>query len=166
MAKLIGYAAVFNSLSEDLGFRESIRPGAFDGPLRERQDVLALVDHDSRQLLARTKAGSLNLKADAKGLRAEIEIPDTSVGRDTATLVELGTLAAMSFAFATEEDDFKVVNGELFREVIKIRRLLDVSIVARPAYPATSVSARYAGAHTGEMVPLISDEDERLRMGM
>ena len=45
--KIIGYAAVYNRGSEDLGgFIEYVRPGAFDRSLKSNPDVRALIDHD------------------------------------------------------------------------------------------------------------------------
>jgi HK97 family phage prohead protease len=139
--KIVGYAAVFNSLSEDMGFREMVMPGAFDRALKEKHDVRALVDHDPARILGRTKAGTLTLTVDKKGLRAEIEPPDTQAARDAVTSVKRGDLDGMSFAFRTLTDDWRMQDGEAIRELIDLE-LLDVSVVAFPAYPATTVSAR------------------------
>ena len=140
--KLSGYAAVFNSMSENLGgFREIILPGAFDRALREGHDVRALVNHDPDQIIGRTKSGTLALSVDAKGLRAEIDLPDTQAARDVLTSVKRGDIDGMSFAFRTLTDAWRTQDGEAIRELVDLE-LLDVSAVAYPAYPATSVSAR------------------------
>jgi len=139
--KIVGYAAVFNSLSEDMGFREMVMPGAFDRALKEKHDVRALVDHDPARILGRTKAGTLTLTVDKKGLRAEIEPPDTQAARDAVTSVKRGDLDGMSFAFRTLTDEWRMQDGEAIRELIDLE-LVDVSVVAYPAYPATTVSAR------------------------
>lgn len=140
--KIVGYAAVFNSLSEELyGFREIVMPGAFDRALKEKHDVRALVNHDENQILGRTKAGTLSLTVDKKGLRAEIEPPDTQAARDAVTSVKRGDLDGMSFAFRTLTDAWRTQDGEQIRELLDLE-LVDVSVVAFPAYPATTVSAR------------------------
>jgi HK97 family phage prohead protease len=137
-----GYAAVFNSMSPDLGgFREVILPGAFDRAMRESHDVRALVNHDSNQILGRTKSGTLALAVDSHGLQARISPPDTEVGRSVVTSIKRGDLDGMSFAFYTVTDNWRTENGEQIREVADLE-LLDVSVVAYPAYPATQVSAR------------------------
>ena len=61
-----GYFAVFNSryeLFEDA--YETILPGAFDGELGK--DVRALADHDTRIVLGRTTANTLQLRVDERG---------------------------------------------------------------------------------------------------
>lgn len=137
-----GYAAVFNSMSEELfGFREVILPGAFDRALKEKHDVRALVDHDSGKILGRSKSGTLSMKVDKKGLRVEITPPDTQIARDTVTSIKRGDLDGMSFAFRTITDQWRTQDGEQIRELVDLE-LLDVSVVAYPAYQATQVSAR------------------------
>jgi HK97 family phage prohead protease len=141
-AKIEGYAAVFNSLSEELfGFREIIMPGAFDRALREGHDVRALVNHDPNQILGRTKSGTLKLSVDERGLMAEIDPPDTQAARDALTSIKRGDIDGMSFAFRTITDNWRMEDGEQIRELVDVE-LLDVSVVAYPAYSATQVSAR------------------------
>jgi hypothetical protein len=47
-------------------------------------DVRALVDHDTGRVIGRTSAKTLRLSEDDTGLRAEIDLPDTTDGRDLA----------------------------------------------------------------------------------
>lgn len=64
---VVGYGAVFNSMSNDLGgFREYISPKAFEGRLDD--DVRFLFNHDPNYVLARTTNGTLRLSVDEKGL--------------------------------------------------------------------------------------------------
>jgi len=140
-AKISGYAAVFNLLSEDLGgFRERIQPGAFSEAI-ENDDVRALWNHDSNYVLGRNKAETLKLGEDEHGLHYEIDLPDTQWARDFAESVKRGDVSQSSFGFAVLTDDWKKENGEVVRELIKVQ-LFDVSPVTFPAYHATSVSAR------------------------
>lgn len=65
----VGYAARFNSPSEDLGgFVETIEPGAFRSSLKSRNDVKLLVNHDTGRVLASSRAKTLRLMEDEKGL--------------------------------------------------------------------------------------------------
>lgn len=137
-----GYAAVFNSMSEDLGgFREVIMPGAFDRALSEAQDVRALWNHNSDHVLGRTKSGTLRLAIDDKGLRITADVPDTQAGRDAVVSIKRGDVDQMSFAFRTLTDEWRMQDGEMIRELLDLE-LLDVSPVAYPAYPETTISAR------------------------
>jgi HK97 family phage prohead protease len=145
-----GYAALFNSRSavlHDRGgeFVEVIAPGAFDGA--DTSQVHALLNHDANFILARQKngAGSLKIGTDSTGLFYEFESPATSLGDDVVELLRRGDLDQSSFAFqvAPGGDSFTTEkNGTRLRTIRKVSRLLDVSLVANPAYPAASVGVR------------------------
>lgn len=147
---LVGYAAVFNQPSQDLGgYTEIIKPGAFTRTLSEGADVRALFNHDPSLILGRTrdggKTGTLSLSQDNVGLRYELQIPDTQLGRDLLTLVQRGDITQNSFGFMVREQDW-VRNGNQ-----KVRELLDVDLdggdvspVTYPAYPQTTLEARSA----------------------
>lgn len=140
--RLEGYAAVFNTTSEDLGgFVEVIRPGAFTRALQSRPDVMALFDHDSRHVLGRTRAGTLSLAEDDKGLRFSIDVPQTTLGRDLLVSVGRGDISGASFAFIAKEDRWQQGNSGMLRELIDVE-LIDVTITATPAYPETTVARR------------------------
>lgn len=141
-----GYAALYDTLSEDLGgFKEIIRAGAFDRALKAGQDILVRCEHDSRLLLGRTSNGTARVFADAKGLRYEVDVPDTQAGRDTAVLIKRGDVRQSSFAFSipdpTAGQRWTVSDGEVLRELLDVD-IHDCAPVAGPAYTSTSVSAR------------------------
>jgi len=137
-----GHAAVFNVLSEDLGgFREMIRPGVFARAIKERHDVRALLNHDSSMVLGRTKAGTLRLAEDRRGLAVEIDPPDNTLGRDVVESIRRRDLDQMSFAFRAAKEFWSVENGEDIREILDAD-LYDVSPVAYPAYSETDVAVR------------------------
>ena len=151
---ITGYAAVFNSLSHDLGgFLERIMPGAFDRTLREihegKRQVAARIQHDGGLTTVGTTGNeSLRLSVNKTGLKYEIvALPDTSAARDLVELVRGGYISKSSFAFSIPNFD-----GErwLWDKTPPIRELIDIDLhdvapVDGPAYEATSVSAR-AGA--------------------
>lgn len=140
--EIVGYAAVFNSLSEDLGgFREEIAPGFFDDVLGD--DVRALFNHDPNYPLGRTAAGTLALEQDSRGLKVRISPPPTQWAEDLQVSMRRGDVSQMSFGWYTEEDEWsKGKDGLVTRRLIKAERLLDVSPVTFPAYPQTSVEVR------------------------
>lgn len=141
--KLSGYAAVFGveaRISTDL--IERIAPGAFTGSLQSGRDILALADHDPKQVLARTRSGTLRLSEDAHGLAFELDVPNTRAGRDILELSERGDIGGASFGFKVPQGGERMVQG--VREV-QIAELYEISIVSSfPAYAATHVTARGA----------------------
>lgn len=137
-----GYASVFNSMSEDLGFREVILPGAFSNVLDN--DVRALYNHDSNYLLARTTSGTLELKEDEKGLYYRFEMPNTSYGNDMLELFRRGDLTQSSFGFTVEKDNWRMEDGQQVRYIERVGSLFDVSPVVFPAYNQASSGLRSA----------------------
>ena len=147
----IGYAAVFHR-NDDPGTEyelysdtvERIEPGAFKEAIGRPDDVRGLFNHNSSNLLGRTTADTLRITEDSRGLRYEIDLPDTSVGRDVATSIERGDLTGSSFAFVPESIEWKT-EGERDVRTIKSVRLYDVGPVTFPAYGSTSTSLRSDG---------------------
>jgi HK97 family phage prohead protease len=136
----VGYAAKFNSPSEDLGgFVETIEQGAFRRSLRSRNDVKLLVNHDTGRVLASSRAGTMKLYEDEIGLRVEASLPNTSDGRDMAELLRRGDLNKMSFGFSVIKDSW---NNEMTQRTLKSVRLFETSIVAYPAYQQTEAMVR------------------------
>lgn len=143
-AVIRGHAAVFNTLSENLGgFREQIAPGAFDDVLAD--DVRALFNHEDSKILGRTAAKTMRIGVDAAGLTYEIDPPDTQYGRDLLVSLERGDITQSSFGFrvAVNGDSWgENADGVLIRTITKVARLYDVSPVTFPAYPATDSAKR------------------------
>lgn len=144
-----GYAAVFNKLSEDMGFREKIEPGAFKNAIG-KSDTRALWNHDSNYVLGRVSAGTLRLKEDDQGLYIENDPPDTQWARDLMVSIERGDVNQMSFGFIVDADRWEVVDGKDIRTIMSVRELADVSPVTFPAYPDTSVAMRSLEEHRAQ----------------
>lgn len=162
--KIAGYAAVFNSLSENLGgFREKIEPGAFKNAI-PKSDTVALFNHDSNIVLGRTSAGTLSLKEDKTGLFMEIDPPDTQAARDLMVSIERGDIKQQSFGFTVNSDIWETVDGEEIRTIKEVEELFDVSPVTYPAYPDTTVALRSlednkSSANTGKNSVTAENED-------
>lgn len=138
--KLGGYAAIFNSPADIGGsFRELIAPGAFASA--NGTDVRALIDHDSGRVIGRTTAGTLRMVEDAVGLSVEIDLPDTSDGRDLAVLIERGDVSGMSFGFIVTKQTWDETVDPPVRTIEAVD-LREVSVVAFPAYDDTSIALR------------------------
>ena len=137
---LRGYAAVFNSASQPLPFIERIEPGAFRDSLKSRNDVKLLWNHDTSIVLGSTRAGTLKLTEDERGLLVEASLPDTQAGRDAATLIKRGDVTGFSFGFRVPVGGDEWPNaGE---RILKRINVHEVSVgVAFPAYLGTEGTA-------------------------
>ncbi len=140
-----GYFAVFDSpyVLWD-GATEIVKPGAFAGCLSG--DIRALIDHDTRLVLGRTKAGTLTLREDARGLYGTIKINrDDADAMSLYARVQRGDVDQCSFGFDNEEQTFVDLGGGQCRwEINKVNPLYEVSVVTYPAYEETAVKARHA----------------------
>lgn len=158
LPKIEGYAAIFNSDSEDMGFVERIKPGAFKGALKI-SDARALFNHDANYILGRQSNNTLKLKEDKKGLFMSVQPPDTQLVRDMIlTPIERGDINQQSFGFTIEADSWDGLDTDKpTRTIEKVRELFDVSPVTFPAYQDTDVALRSLAA-AKEKTPKPTDE--------
>jgi len=155
---LVGYAAVFNSEADIGGYWiERISPGAFAEAILG--DVRALVDHDPGRLIGRTKSGTLRLAEDDRGLKVEIDVPDTTDGNDLWALVERGDISGMSFGFQVTKQSWDETLEPPVRTIQKVE-LMEVSAVAWPAYDDTEIGKRSLEEHRSVVAAAISAEVE------
>lgn len=136
-----GYFAVFNSNYEICdGVTESVAANAFDETLSN--DIRCLIDHETRLVLGRNKAGTLNLKVDSRGLWGEVKInPKDQDAMNLYERVKRGDVDQCSFGFDIMEESWED-RGDSIHWTIEKVYLHEVSIVTFPAYQDTSVSAR------------------------
>ncbi len=156
---IFGYAACFFDPGDAgteyalyPGVRERVMPGAFDRCMRDKQDVRGLFNHSPDFLLGRCSAGTMRLSVDRRGLRYEIDLPDTQAGRDVAESIRRGDLTGSSFSFDVVSQRFTY--GQMadsgsdvednIRELLDVN-LFDVGPVSFPAYSSTEVGIRALG---------------------
>jgi len=146
--KIGGYAAVFESMSRNLGgFVEAVGRGFFNqSRSRGWPNVLARYNHDDNQLLGTTAAGTLQLGLDDVGLSYEVNPPRSRA--DVVELVQRGDVRQSSFAFIAENDEWRMSDDQNY----PMRRLLqgvlvDVAPVNSPAYEATTAGLRSRDPH-------------------
>lgn len=141
--RLIGFAARYGAVADIGAFRERISPGAFAGSIEEGgSDILALLDHDPGKVLGRTRSNTLRLDNRSDGLAFEINVPDTTAGRDALVLAIRGDIGGASIGFIVEDEARERDSAGDVR-VIRRARLLEISIVSSwPAYAGTEVEAR------------------------
>lgn len=138
---LTAYAMVYERLSQNLGgFVEQIAPGAASKSIAD-DDIRGLRNHDANLLLGRTRSGTLRLASDDQGVHYEIDLPNTTVGRDTAEMVARGDMTGSSFAFTLVgegADEWGATEQDFPLRTIKRMKLYDVGPVTYPAYEATN----------------------------
>ena len=145
--KITGYGALFDSESIDMGFVETIKPGAFRDTLNrdlESDPVYLLWQHDEKKPLGSTKNGTLKVWEDSRGLAFECHPPRTSWSVDARESVKTGLISQCSFGFEIQKDEWSASGDR--RELQQVR-LREISIVTFPAYEKTSVEARKNRSH-------------------
>lgn len=161
--EIVGHAAVFNQPIDRFGLEEVIMPGAFTRAIEEEQDVRALIDHDSRLLLGRTKSGTLSLKEDDIGLAVTIKPPRTTFADDVIQSIKRGDLDGMSFAFIAKKQTFIEEGDKTIRQLFDLD-VEDVSVVTFPANEGTSVNLR-SGLNTSELNRLMEWRSFGMKLG-
>jgi HK97 family phage prohead protease len=161
--KIRGLAAVFNSISEDLGgFHEQIAPGAFKSAISG--DIRALFNHDPNMVLGRTTSGTLRCSETDRGLEFECDLPDTTYAQDLAACIQRGDISQCSFGFSVDNggDTWKRDDtGQWMRTIHVVSRLYDVSPVTYPAYTDTSCAMRSLEKARAEFEPPFDDTELR-----
>ena len=139
-----GYFSVFNSIYEIApGMTESVAPGAFSRSLAS--DVRALTNHDTTLVLGRTKAHTLELREDARGLGGRITInPNDGDAMNLWERVKRGDVDQCSFGFEIREEETDFRDDGSVHWTIKDVELYEVSCCTFPAYSETQISARSA----------------------
>ena len=137
-----GYFAVFNSIYQIWdGMSESVAPGAFTETLGG--DVRAQIDHETRLVLGRNTAGTLQLREDSHGLWGDILInPDDQDAMNLYARVQRGDVNQCSFGFDILEEETEFRDDGSVHWTIKKVKLYEVSVCTFPAYSETSVQAR------------------------
>lgn len=135
-----GYAAVYGQVSDDLGRlpRKDRGRRVRRRPRRRRQGALETTTHDPNEVLGRTKSGTPRLFDEPKGLRFELDLPDSPLGNNMRTAISRGDLDGASFRFEVGDEAW---DGDT-RTIKTVKALHDVTLATYPAYPAASVELR------------------------
>ena len=161
---LVGYAAKFNKQSRNLGgFVEQLAPTAFNKSLADGVRVMARYNHEDNGLLGTTDAGTLRLEVDEIGLRYEVDLPDTSVGRDVAALAARGDVRFSSFAFHVPPggDEWGYTDSDFPLRTVRSAHLVDVAPVNDPAYLDTTSGLRSLAEARGLDLAIVRDHAAR-----
>lgn len=141
---LAGRAAVYGATADVKGHYETLAPGAFDASLQRGEDVKAFWAHNPAMVLGSTKAKTLRLGVDERGLAFELDLPDTTYARDLKELLSRSDVSAMSFGFLPGADAWsRAPDGRQLRTHTSVKRLVEISPVPLPAYEGTEVYLRH-----------------------
>ncbi len=151
-----GLAAVYEqetTICDYFGeFREIIRTGAFDET--DFSDVRLLVNHDMSGIpLARSrrnnksdKPNTMQLWVDDAGVhtKADLDTANNEQARAAYSAIDRGDIDGMSFCFLLREDGQKWSrkDGVELREILKVDKVIELSIVNFPAYTGTNIDTR------------------------
>lgn len=140
--QLSGYAIKWGALSQRMwGFQEKFEKGAFSRSLKE-QKVLMFWNHNRNVLLGNTESKTLRLEEDEKGLRFEVDLPDTQAAKDVRALIKRKDVKGMSFGFYPRKQEWDETDPKRIIRTIKEADLFEVSPTHSPAYLQTKVTAR------------------------
>lgn len=149
---IVGYGAVFYRAGSPgteyelwRDFKEHISPTAFDRALKEKHDARGLFNHDPNMLLGRVSSGTMRLGVDDKGMRYEIDIPDSQPGVTVTTAIARKDLTGSSFSFRVTKETWEDRDGLTIRTIEDVD-LFDTGPVTFPAYEATTTGLRSGDA--------------------
>lgn len=141
-----GYALKFNQPSEILQsngirFIETIQPDAFTES--ELDDLRLLYEHDHKQILARSSAGTLTTEIRDEGLFFMAKLANTSYARDVYENLRSGNVMNCSFGFNLSENGDSIrydSERDLYlRTVEKIDKISEITLTSIPAYKSSHV---------------------------
>lgn len=156
-----GLGIVYGKRSQNLGgFQEVVRAGAAKKTIQE-SDISALFNHDPNLLLGRRSNGTLRLEETEEGVRYEIDLPNTTVGRDVAELLRRGDITGSSFGFRAISDEWgETEDGFPLRTLTEVS-VRDVGMVTHPAYLQTEATLKtLASERSLDLVEVRAAADE------
>ena len=155
-----GYFIVFDTETELYpGVREEVSPDALVGV--DLSDVKALIDHDTAKVLGRTKANTLSLSVDSKGLYGEIIVNESDQeAMNLYSRVQRGDVDQCSFGFEILNEEMIQNSDGTVKFIIKSINLYEVSVVTFPAYQDTAVEARSKQIEDAQKRTLQARKDE------
>ena len=145
--QLTGLPIVFDQAT-DLGwYQETIDREALNET--DLRDVMFLVGHDTSMIpLARSRNNNENstmqMTVTNRGMeiRVDLDIEGNPRAAELYSAVKRGDITGMSFMFIVDRDSWEDVDTDYpKRTILGIRKVFEVSAVAFPAYPQTTIQA-------------------------
>lgn len=137
-----GLGAVYNSTTTIGGsFTEEVMPSAFTKTIQEA-NIRSCFNHDFNQLLGSTKSGSVSLRSTPEGLEYTTVLPDSDLGSYIHDLLGRGVLDGSSWMGWIVKDSWNDLDNEVPHRKVEEVALLEVGVVAVPAYEDATAGLR------------------------
>ena len=149
--RITGTPIVFNQATDMGWYEERIAPGALDGT--DLKDVRFLIGHDTSMVpLARsrnnTDNSTMKFSVTERGMeiRVDLDVEGNPRAAELYSAVKRGDISGMSFMFSVDKDTWGDIDTDYPKRTVNhIKRVLEVSAVAFPAYPQTDLQAASEG---------------------
>ena len=148
---ITGTPIVFDQAT-DLGWcQEKISRQALEGT--DLKDVRFLIGHNTSMIpLARSRNNNENstmqlmVTENGMDIRVDLDTDNNAEAKALYSAVKRGDMTGMSFMFVVDKDSWEDIESDYPKRTVEhISRVLEVSAVAFPAYPQTSIQVASEG---------------------
>ena len=144
---IAGTPIVFDQDTDMGWYQERIDHQALAGA--DLKDVMFLVGHDTSMIpLARSRNNNENstmqMSVTDAGMeiRVDLDVENNPRAAELYSAVKRGDITGMSFMFIVDKDSWEDIESDYpKRTILEISKVFEVSAVAFPAYPQTSIQA-------------------------
>ena len=144
---ITGTPIVFNRATDMGWYEETINKDALNEC--DLKDVAFLVGHNTGMIpLARSRNNNehstmqMTVNDDGMDIRVDLDTENNAEAKALYSAVKRGDMTGMSFMFVVDKDSWADADSDYpKREILSIRKVFEVSAVAFPAYPQTSIQA-------------------------
>ena len=144
---ITGTPIVFNRATDMGWYEETINKDALNEC--DLKDVAFLVGHNTGMIpLARSRNNNehstmqMTVNDDGMDIRVDLDTENNAEARALYSAVKRGDMTGMSFMFVVDNDSWADADSDYpKREILSIRKVFEVSAVAFPAYPQTTIQA-------------------------
>ena len=144
---ITGTPIVFDQATDMGWYQETIARGALDST--DLKDVRFLVGHNTSMIpLARSRNNNENstmqmtVNDGGMDIRVDLDTENNAEAKALYSAVKRGDMSGMSFMFIVESDSWDDIESDYPKRTIRsIKIVMEVSAVAFPAYPQTTIQA-------------------------
>ena len=144
---ITGTPIVFDQATDMGWYQETIARGALDST--DLKDVRFLVGHNTSMIpLARSRNNNENstmqmsVTDEGMDIRVDLDIENNAEAKALYSAVKRGDMSGMSFMFIVDKDSWDDIESDYPKRTIRsIKTVMEVSAVAFPAYPQTTIQA-------------------------